>query len=115
MRLLFQAAALLLLISLPALAGPIDKSPAMQAERQAFIERLVSQGGLQKIETPGSLPRAWVTPTFLSLDFETKQKLISVVYAFYFDGSNSSDAVILIDNRTGKRVGLYTDSGLKLD
>lgn len=51
----------------------------------------------------------------MSLDYETKAKLISVVFAFYFDGSNSSDAVVLIDSVSGKRVGIYTELGLKLD
>lgn len=96
-------------------AATIDKSPQLQAERQAFIQRLIQQGGIQKIETPGNLPRAWVTRTFMSLDFDTKAKLIGVVYAFYFDGSNSSDVVVLIDSVTGKRVGIYSDLGLKLD
>lgn len=95
----------------------IDKSPAKQAERKKFIERLIAQGVIQKVDTMGgNLPKIYVRPAFYNIDLDTKQSLVSVVYAYYFDGSNISDSVILRDSRTGKDVGDFNPNlgGLKM-
>lgn len=93
----------------------IDKSPSMQAERKGFLERAIQEGAFQKIETPGSLPRVWVKPGFYTLDFDDKASYVSVVYAYYFDGSDQSDLVRIFDGKTGKEIGSYSDSGLRLN
>ena len=98
-------------------SGPsIDKSPEKQAARKRLIEKLISEGVFQKVDTMGgNLPKAYVRPAFYNLDFETKQQFVSVVYAYYFNGSNISDLVILRDSRGGKDVGDYAPSrGLKM-
>ena len=101
----------------PAPAATVDKSAAMQAKRRELIDKLIKQGVFQKVEVPGSLPRIWVRPVFYTLDFDTKESFVSVVYAFYFDGSNASDMVRIFDSRSGKQVGRYSAliGGLKLD
>ena len=93
----------------------LDKSPAMQAQRAELIEKLKSQGVFQKHGVPGNTPRVWVKPAFYELDFDAKQKFVSVVYAFYFDGSNSGDMVIVYDSRSNKPIGTYSNAGLRLD
>ena len=98
-------------------AMTIDKSPAKQAERKKFMEKLKSQGLIQKVDTMGgNLPKIYVRPTFYNLDLDTKQTFVSVVYAYYFDGSNFTDTVVLRDSRTGKDVGDYNPNtgGLKM-
>jgi len=97
-------------------AATVDKSATMQADRQTFIQKAIKNGAFTKIEVPGSLPRVWVTPAFMDLDFDTKTKFISVVYAYYFDGSNETDTVRLFDSRSGKEVGGYSMvyGGLKM-
>ncbi|MCK4326382.1 hypothetical protein KAU86_02390 [bacterium] len=99
----------------PALAK-VDKSADMQEQRKQLIEKLITQGIFAKVEVPGSLPRLWVKPAFYTLDFETKEKFVSVVYAYYFDGSNYGDTVRIFDNMSGKEVGSYSlaDPGLRL-
>jgi hypothetical protein len=95
-----------------------DKSPAKQAERKQFIEKIIAQGLIQKVDTTGgSLPKMFVRPSFNNLDLDTKQSFASVVYAYYFDGSNFTDVVVLRDSRTGKDIGNYNPNpgGLKLD
>lgn len=93
----------------------IDKSEAAQTRRIALIRRLTDEGIFQKVETPGNLPRVWVEPAFYALDFGDKQQFTEVVYAYFFDGSNSSDHVRLFDRFTGKEIGGYTaQSGLSL-
>ena len=95
----------------------IDKSDKMQKQRKAFIEKLMEKNIFQKVEEPGTIPNVWVRPAFYALDFDTKQKFIGVVYAYYFDGSNITDSVRLIDSLSGKEVGDYStvNPGLKLN
>jgi hypothetical protein len=98
--------------------GPtIDKSEKMQEQRKGLIEKLIRQGIFQKVEVPGSLPRVWVRPAFYITDFETKERSVSVVYAYYFDGTDISDSVRVFDSMSGKEVGNYTPSnpGLKMN
>jgi hypothetical protein len=99
-----------------AAAATIDKSPEMQADRKKLIEGLVAEGVFQKVEVPGSLPRLWVRPAFYSLEFERKEKFVSVVYALYFDGSKQTDSVRIFDSLSGKEVGSYSlvSGGLKM-
>ena len=94
----------------------IDKSPQMQKQRKAFIDKLIRKGIFKKIEVPGNLPRLWVKPLFYALDYDDKETFVSVVYAYYFDGTNYTDTVRIIDSSSGKQVGTYStvDSGLKM-
>lgn len=103
--------------SRPAQVATIDKSAAMQADRKKLIEKLIGEGVFQKVETPGTLPRLWVRPRFYAAEFDQKQSFVSVVYAYYFDGSNETDSVRIFDSRSGKEVGSYSavQGGLKLN
>jgi len=94
----------------------IDKSPAMQADRKKLIEKLIEQGVFQKIEVPGFLPQLWVRPGFYIADFDQRESFVSVVYAYYFDGSDPTDSVKLFDSQSGKEVGSYSivAGGLKM-
>ena len=95
----------------------LDKSEKAQKQRLALIQKLIDQGVFRKVEVPGNLPRVWVTRQFISLDFDTKQKFASVVYAYHFDGTGQTDMVLLIDDRTGKQIGRYgiVYGGLRMD
>ena len=92
----------------------IDKSAEMQEGRLRLLEKLKAQGVFQKVEMPGNLPRLWIAPRFHTIDFDQKQKFVSVVYAYYFDGYNMGDAVRIFDGKTGKEIGDYSSQGLKL-
>ena len=95
----------------------LDKSPETQRQREAFIRKLIQKGIFAKVDVPGTLPRLWVTLAFHALDFETKEKFVSVVYAYYFDGSGYGDVVRIFDNTTGKEIGGYSTAnlGLRMD
>ena len=88
----------------------------MQADRKKLIEKLIEQGVFQKIEVPGFLPRLWVRPGFYIADFDQRESFVSVVYAYYFDGSDPTDSVKLFDSQSGKEVGSYSivAGGLKM-
>lgn len=95
----------------------IDKSPQIQADRKKLIETLTGEGVFSEVVRNGTtMPRAWVTPRFLSLDFKEKQDVVSVVYAFYFAEMNQQNSVALINSKTGKEIGrFFGETGLKLD
>lgn len=97
--------------TLPAL----DKSAKMQAERQALIQKLVNDGYFTEVVQRGTaMPRVWVTPKFTAGNFKDKEKVISVVYAFHFDGTRPSDSVAIIDAKSGNEIGRYGFDGLRL-
>jgi hypothetical protein len=95
----------------------VDKSPVKQREREQFINKLINQGIFAKVEKRSTFPRLWIKPAFYSLEFKEKEGFVSVVYAYYFDGNNFTDTIVLMDNLTGKRVGNYSLSnpGLKME
>ena len=103
----------------PQRVASIDKSSKMQQGRKRLIEKFIGSGVFRKVATPGSLPRVYVGPAFYALDFDDKQAAVSVIYAYHFDGSNSSDLVRVMDSRTNKEIGIYAlppfGSGLKLN
>lgn len=108
-------AVLALLMASPAAAqATLDKSTEMQTGRLTLMEKLRAQRIFQKVEMPGSLPRLWVGPRFHTIDFDLKQKFVGVVYAYYFDGKNIADSVRIYDGKTGKEIGDYSLSGLKI-
>lgn len=95
----------------PQVAAP---DAALQAERKAFIDKALREGIFYKIEVPAELPHLWVQPRFLNGDYDTKRKLASVVYAYYFAMNPKHDILVIKDSRTGKRIGTYSASGLDL-
>ena len=96
---------------------PIDKSAEMQAGRKEFIDKMVAQQIFSEVRTSsGNKPYVYVTSKFLEGDnIQDKETIISVVYAFYYDGTNDLDFVQLLDSRTGKPIGTYSlvQGGLK--
>lgn len=128
MRLLFIVACLTLAVWVfapsstppapqPAARPTIDKSPALQASRQKLIEQMINQQELfTKVERNGqTMPRAWATPKFMLLDFDSKQKFLGVIYAYYLDGSDPLESLALINALNGKEIGRFRTTGLDID
>lgn len=88
----------------------------MQGDRQAFIQKLIKKGIIQKVEVPGKLPHVWVKPLFYALDFSDKQQFISVIYIYYKNQNSMYDIVVLYDSKSGKEIGKFAETygGLKL-
>ncbi len=94
----------------------IDKAPAKQADRLRIIDGMTTEGYFTQVGRNGeAMPRAWVTPKFSSGDFKDKENVMGAIYAYYFDGSQSSDSVALVDSKSGKEIGRYDLAGLHLD
>ena len=96
-------------------AEPFEGGPETQAKREAFIRRAIETGIFAKIDDARVCPHVWVTPMFSILTFEEKQKLLSIVLAYYYEAPGPDAIIILRDNMTGKEVGRMSGAGLKLD
>jgi hypothetical protein len=93
----------------------LDKSPKMQADRKALIEKAIQLEVFSRVERNGTImPRAWTGKTFNTITFDAKQRAISVVYAFCFDATNKNESVAIIDGHTGKEIGRFDFSGLRM-
>ena len=92
----------------PGKALVIDKSDQAQRERKAVIGELIEKGLVRRIDQQrtGSL-RIVLRGPFYLMDENTRRKYIEAVYAYYFDGSNVNDTVILRDAQHGNEVGQY--------
>ncbi len=103
------AVLMLVVATTTALAG-------MQEERKAFIQKMISNGLIEKVETPGSLPHMWVKPAFYLLTHTEKTKFTSVVYSYYITIDKSYNMVVLYDSQNGKKVGVFGEAygGLKM-
>jgi len=101
----------------PATPKPtIDHSPKLQSDRKALIEKMIQLDVFTKVVQNGNaMPRAWVGRTFPEMPFDEKVKALTLVYAYYFDGSNRTASVAIIDGRTGKEIGRFDQAGLRLD
>jgi hypothetical protein len=96
----------------------LDKSEAMQQNRKTMMENLVKEGVFAEVEgKAGYIAKIVTGPKWNTLDFETKEKYVSVVYAYYYDGDKQRDSVWLKDRMTNKDIGRYSiiQGGLKLD
>jgi hypothetical protein len=93
----------------------IDKSEKMQEQRKEKIAKLIKNGVFQKVEVSDGIPHVWVSPGFYALRPSTEAEVISVVYAYYFDGTNASDSVRVIDGFSRELVGSFAPlTGLKM-
>jgi len=86
----------------------LDKSERAQSQRKKLIDDLISKGVFQKVEVPGSAPRVWVKPLFYESDFDQKEAFVGLVYSYYFDGSDELAFVRVLDSRSNKEVGTYS-------
>ena len=95
---------------------PQQVSTELQQQRYEFMNKLVDNGIIEKIEKPGKYAHVWIMPTFYTLKFTDKESFINVVYAYYISENPKSDIVILYDSITGKEVGNYAAvyGGLKM-
>jgi hypothetical protein len=99
--------------------GVVDRHLEMHEGRKRSIQKMIDEGFISEItmtsQSSAASPRVWVTRRFQAVDFKSKQVLMSVIFAFYFDGRERlSDRVLLVDNMTGKDIGRFTLDGLEL-
>ena len=97
-------------------ATPTQKADMqLQNDRHAFLQKLIKQGYVTKLEQPATLPHLWVTPKFMALDFQAKKEFCEVVFAYHYEaprGMSAKDmptdwSLVLKHSISGNRVGSY--------
>lgn len=89
---------------------------AMQSDRLKFIESMMREGLVKKIETPGTIPRVWVTPRFQAQDYDFKESTSRAILAYYYVEDQRNDMITLWDTKSGKKIGSYSQiAGFELD
>ena len=92
----------------PDKALAIDKSTQAQTGRKAVLDRLVEQGYVRRYDRKGPASvQVALRPAFYELDEKTRTQYLHEVYAYYFDGSSTTDTLALRDARHGNNVGRY--------
>lgn len=87
-----------------------------QSKRQKLIQSAIDSGVFQKVTTSSELPHLWVTPLWMTLDFDTKVQSVAVVYSYYhIESDGKIDLIPIYDSKSGKHIGRYGEAGLNLD
>jgi hypothetical protein len=93
-----------------------DKSAETQRKREDLLRGLQAQSVFGTFNCRSLGADVQVTDRFLELDFDTKEKFLSVFYAWCFDGIKTHVGVSLIDIKSGKDLGRYAaETGLKMN
>lgn len=95
----------------------VDCGAETQAKRVQLIKRLQAEEIISKCDYANNVCHLWVRPAFYGLDFDTKQKFVSVAAAWALCENSQADLVVLYDNQSGKPVGRYAAAygGLEMD
>ena len=97
--------------------GHYAQADSRQPARVKFVKKLIKDGAIQKIDYPGgNLPHVWVTPMLLMADYQTKEAILTAVFAYAYDGTpGTNDMIIIRHSITGKRIGRVSMYGLDLN
>lgn len=92
----------------------IERTKHLQAERKRIMDEMVEGGIAERIENPAGEPFVYVLEPFFGLSFEEQASLMNVVWSYYITEDRSADTVTIFDDATGKEIGSYSKSGLKI-
>ena len=110
--------------ALPALpaATPANKEPAhrgdpeLQQKRLAFMKGAISLGIISKIEDNGPVTRVLIGQRFIALSLDEKEQILNVVWAYYKTEDPQKNVVLVVDQKSGKKLGEYSpaNGGLRM-
>ena len=89
-----------------------------QEGRWAFMRKCLNKGFFEKVViSPQKRPHVWVAPSFYTLEFDAQQEFVSVVYAYNLIQKKKHQPVVVIDQKTGKKIGVFgkKHGGLKMN
>jgi hypothetical protein len=90
-----------------------DKSPEVQAAREAHIAKGQALGLYGHVDREGGVARCYVGPAFYGLRPIDQERVVKPIHAWAFTGREASAATLVFDN-TGKRLAIYTaEAGLQ--
>jgi hypothetical protein len=90
--------------------------PELQQKRLAFMQGAISLGIISKIEDKGPVTRVLIGRRFIALSFDEKEQVLNVVWAYYKTEDPQKNVVLVIDEKSGKKLGEYSpaNGGLKM-
>lgn len=106
--------------TMPSTANVAKATPQVQEQRRKLIQKMESDGIIQKIQYERSPCAVWVTPTFMAMNFDTKRGLCAIIFSYAFEVPANGEAPIgkslnLFHSTTGKNVGDYDSTiGLRI-
>ena len=98
----------------PATAAPADNC-STQADREAFIEKQITQGHWQKVGQVAKVFHVHVTPAFMADTSPDEQQQSLAVISAYSTCAGGGSRVVIHDATTGEQIGQYSDAGLELN
>jgi hypothetical protein len=90
--------------------------PELQQKRLAFMQGAISLGIIARIEDNGPVTRVLIAQRFIALSFDEKEQILNVVWAYYKTEDPQKNVVLVIDQKSGKKLGEYSPAsgGLKM-
>ncbi len=90
--------------------------PELQQKRFAFIQDTIKLGIISKIEDTSPVTRVLVGRQFIELSIEEKEQILNAVWAYYKTEDPQKNIVLVIDQKSGKKLGEYSPAsgGLKM-
>jgi len=126
----FGVGLILVLFSASAYAIPTATAPAataptstthhsdltIQQKRQSFMKNAIALGLIIGIEDSSPITRVLVGQKFISLSAAEKENILNVVWAYYKIADPQKDVVLVIDQKSGEKIGEYSlaNGGLKM-
>lgn len=96
-------------------------SDVLQQKRRELIDKLIQSRIIQKINTPGTVPRVYVLPAFFALTFDEKTNFINVCYAYAYrlprgDLQGFDEPMWVYNALTNNKIGeISAKTGFSLD
>ena len=91
--------------------------PELQRKRLAFMQGAISLGIIAGIEDNGPVTRVLIGQRFIALSLDEKEQILNVVWAYYKTEDPQKNVVLVIDRKSGKKLGVYSPAsgGLKME
>ena len=91
--------------------------PELQQKRLSLIRGAIALGIISKIEDNGLVTRVLVGRQFIALSMDGKEQILNIVWAYYKTEDPQKNVVLVIDRKSGKKLGEYSPAnhGLKME
>jgi hypothetical protein len=91
--------------------------PELQQKRRSLMQGAIALGIISKIEDHGLVTRVLVGRRFMALSMDDKEQILNIVWAYYKTEDPEKNVVLVIDQKSGKKLGEYSPAtyGLKME
>ena len=91
--------------------------PELQKKRRSLMQGAIALGIISKIEDNGLVTRVLVGRQFIALSMDDKEQILNIVWAYYKTEDPEKNVVLVIDQKSGKKLGEYSPAtyGLKME